>query len=255
MRVSIGMSTQAPSRAVAPRPLLALLPLLAGLAALLLPAATAGADSLLITEAVVDPQSDHSESAGGNGVPYDGVPGNGTVSTVDEFLEIYNAGPAAIDLTLYRLEFLDTTPDTLVLGSAGSVVLRFSSGSSIRALLPGGFVIIGNPPGSMNNLIEILLRAGNGTLLDRLSIANGAAQGPGDEAVARVWDGLRFLATFVRAPISPLGPTASAPAAGGPSATPTPEVGTLATTALILLLAARSSARRARRASRRRSDA
>ncbi len=222
---------------------------------MLLAASRAGADSLLITEAVVDPQGDHSESSGGNGVPYDGMPGTGSISTVDEFLEIYNAGPVAIDLARHVLEFLDTSPEVYVFGSGGSVVLRFSAGSSIHALLPGGFVVIGNPPGAMNNLIEILLRDGDGALLDRLSISSGAASGPGDEAIARAWDGVRFLSTFVRAPISPLSPLPPAPPGSVAAAAPLPEPGTLATTALILLLAARSSLRRARRGSRRRHDA
>lgn len=245
-------TSAAAPRARALRPLLALLP---HLAILLLPAATAGADTLRITEVVVDPQADHSDSAGGNGVPYDTVPGSGTISTVDEFLEIYNAGAAAIDLARYVVEFLDTSPDSYVFESATGVVLRFSAGSSIRALLPGGFVVLGNPPGSMNNAIEVLLRAADGTLLDRFVIANGAASGAADEAFARAWDGLRFLDTFVRTPISPLGPTPIQTAADGATGAPSPEPGTLATTALILLLAARSSARKARRASRRRSGA
>ena len=64
---------------------------LAYLAALLpfaLAAPIACADGIRITEAVVDPQADHSESSGGNGAPYDAIFGNGTVSSVDEFVRL-----------------------------------------------------------------------------------------------------------------------------------------------------------------------
>ena len=64
-------------------------------------AATAHADRLGITEVVTDPQADHSESAGGNGVAFDHLPGNGSITSSDEFIELYweggsAAGPSSI---------------------------------------------------------------------------------------------------------------------------------------------------------------
>ncbi len=47
--------------------------------------AVARADCILVT----DPQADHSENSGGNGAPFDLEPGDGTVSSVDEFVELY----------------------------------------------------------------------------------------------------------------------------------------------------------------------
>lgn len=176
----------------------------------------AAADSVLITEIVTDPQADHSENAGGNGTPYDRLPGTGTVSSVDEFVELYNAGPTPVDLTGLTLEFLDTTPGRYTFGSgSGTGTLLFTSGSSLEELLPGGFVLLGNPPGALNNLIDVELRDPLGALLDRVAIADGNATSGLDEAVARLWTGAHFEDGFGRGPISPLGPGAPVPEPAG----------------------------------------
>ena len=45
---------------------------------------------LVITELVVDPKQDWSDSAGGNGVPFDGMPGTGVVDAGDIWIEVFN---------------------------------------------------------------------------------------------------------------------------------------------------------------------
>jgi hypothetical protein len=180
-------------------------------------AVPAAADSILLTEVVTDPQSDHSENTGGNGIAFDAIPGTGTVSSVDEFVELYNAGAVSLDLTGYVLEFLDTTPSTYTLGSDGAGEIRFSPGSNVNALLPGGFVLLGNPPGALNNALTVRVLAPDGTPIDTLEIANGGASTTADEAVAREWNGLAFGPGLLRAPISPLSP-GLAPASSGPTA-------------------------------------
>jgi len=217
-----------------------LLPL-AALFALLLPAARCAADSLLVTEAVTDPESDHSESAGGNGAPYDAVPGTGTVSSVDEFVEIYNGGRTAVDLTGYVLEFLDTSPETYVFGASTGGVLLLSAGAALDLFPPGAYLLLGNPPGALNNAIDIVLRDPAGGLVDVLSVADGAATSPLDESVARVWDGASFGAETRRAPVSPLGPGARIP-----------EPAALLLLGLSACLGALATARRGRRGPRRR---
>ena len=225
-----------------PWPLLVLLLLAAA-------APRAAADSILITEVVTDPQADHSENSGGNGVPYDLFPGAGTISSVDEFVELFNAGGAPLDLTGFELAFLDTTPSSYVFGSTtGTGTLLFTSGSSLEQVLPGGFVLLGNPPGSLNNSIEIELRDPLGALLDLLLVEDGNATSGLDEAVARLRTSQGFLDETQRAPISPLGPDASPVV---------PEPGGLAWLGLSVLAgASRATGGRARRAaSRRRSGA
>jgi hypothetical protein len=216
--------------------------LLACLLLLATAAPRAAADSIRITEVVTDPQADHSENAGGNGVPYDRLPGSGTISSVDEFVEIFNAGGLPVDLTGFTLAFLDTTPSSYTFGAAsGTGTLLFTSKSSLEELQPGGFALLGNPPGALNNRLEIELRDPLGALCDLLTVADGNATSGLDEAVARLWTGKRFLGEVRRAPISPLGPGA-----------PVPEPAGLAWLGLSVLAAAsRASGGRARRAERR----
>ena len=153
--------------------------------ALILLAASAHAGPILITEVVTDPQGDHSENSGGNGVAYDAVPGNGTISSVDEYVELYNAGGTVFDLRDYVLRFWDTTPSEYFFRDTPGGVLRFSGLSSVDAFMPGDFVLLGNPPGALNNSLRVDLETVHGMLFDSVRIPDGNATGASDEAVAR----------------------------------------------------------------------
>jgi hypothetical protein len=174
-------------------------------------AAPALAGPVLITEVVTDPKMDHSESSGGNMVPYDELPGDGTVSSVDEFLEIYNPGPTPVDLTGYRIEFNDSTPATFVFGTS-SGVLRYSPGSSLTSLQAFGYALLGNPPGAMNNQVTIKLFDASNTLVDTVVIKDGRSTGAAGESVARVWRHGEYLDRFFRDMITPLAESNPAPA-------------------------------------------
>ena len=173
-------------------------------ATLVLFAGSASAGPILITEVVTDPQGDHSENSGGNGVAYDAVPGNGTVSSTDEYVELYNAGRAVFDLRDYVLRFWDTSPSEYSFRDTPGGVLRFSGLSSVDVFMPGDFALLGNPPGALNNTLRVDLETVHGMLLDSVRIPDGNATGAADEAVARAWTGFEFKSRFVRGPISPL---------------------------------------------------
>jgi len=220
-------------------------------AALALASARAAAE-IIVTEVVTDPQQDHSENRGGNGTPFDAVAGTGTISSVDEFVELYNAGPAAIDLRGFELSFADGSTSTYRFGASRSGVLRFTTGSDVQAWLPGAFLLLGNPPGRLNNSLDIALRDATGLVVAVLRVDDGNATSVLDEAVARAWEGCRpALTRLVRAAVTPLAP----PPDGGPSgpcgptlpggAGPVPESGTvLLVSAVLLAFGTRRTVRR-----------
>jgi hypothetical protein len=239
-----------------PRPLLAALTLLFLVAA-------ACADEIYFTEVVTDPQSDHSESSGGNGAPYDDQPGTGTVSSTDEWLELYNAGTSTVDLTGFTLAFIDSTPSSYVFGTTTAGTLLFGGSSTLDAFAPGDFLVLGNPPGALNNSITLELLDPDGMLWDQWVVGDANATGTADEALARSPIGLFEAQTS----ISPLanasvfldlddGSTGGGGGTGGGGdPEPVPEPGSAALLGAIAAgwyLARRRTARRA--TSRTRSD-
>jgi hypothetical protein len=171
------------------------------------PRASEGVTSagVLISEVVTDPQQDWDDSAGGDGFPFNDVPGTGLVSTTDEWIEIVNASGVTMDLTGWMLEMIDATPVSLTLSGSVTAVLTFSPGSSLAALQPDARLVIGNPPGDMSNSVYLVLRDAVGTFVDDVEIGddfeadgagdgapapgeNGNATGLADEAIARYPD-------------------------------------------------------------------
>lgn len=136
---------------------------------------------VLFTEIVTDPQQDHGESSGGNGVPFDATPGTGTVSSSDEYVEIYNGTSETVDISLWGLNMSDGTDEWQDLNDE-SLVTTFSNGGSIEAFGPGEFVVVGNPKGAMNNTITLELLDENGEIVDSLDVEDANAADETDEA-------------------------------------------------------------------------
>lgn len=104
---------------------------------------------VLINEIVTDPMNDWSTNG------FSGEAGEGSITTTDEYIELYNPTSQAIDLTGWTLEMTDTTPVTQTL--AGSIA-------------PNGYVVIGNPNGAINNDLRLVLRDASGTIQDMVSL-------------------------------------------------------------------------------------
>ncbi|MBP9088595.1 MAG: lamin tail domain-containing protein [Kofleriaceae bacterium] len=156
---------------------------------------------VVINELVVTPNHDWS----GAMPAYVGMAGTGSISPDDEWVELRNDGVTPVNLAGWILRVSDAEVKDTVLGMHGT--LAFSVGSSITAVQPGGFVVIGNPTGTMATDTFVSLRMPDGTVIDDVEIgglslsrdseqdgvgdgapaanANGFARGSFDEAIAR----------------------------------------------------------------------
>lgn len=158
---------------------------------------------VLINEIVTDPQVDWNDSEGGNGVRFDDVPGTAPATETDEWVELLNVSGTPVNLTSWTLYMFDTTPSSCVLGST-QYHAGLSSGSTVAGLQPMGRLVIGNPPGAINNNSHLVLRNANGTVVDEVELGDldfaadgtsnnapsGDAHGGWDEAIGRVPDGV-----------------------------------------------------------------
>lgn len=157
---------------------------------------------LRISEVVVDPQSDWSDESG---IPFDPQPGSNAPGTNDEFVEIVNASSAVVDLRGYRVEMLDGSDEVLILGGTTTAQLRIlPEGSALDSLPPCGVLVIGDPPGMMNNeslirlvdpqnqVVDFLHLTGSSTLAGLPGVyynprGGGNSDSPEDEAVYPLW--------------------------------------------------------------------
>ncbi len=166
------------------------------------------ATPLVINEVITDPQRDWNDSGGGNGVPFDDQPGSnaGEIGSDDEWVELLNSGSATLNLRNWSLEFRDTSPSAHTLGSVPGGTFEVYSAGSVSSFPPGARVVIGNPSGTLNNDVYIVLRDNQGNEIDDVEIGDdpendgngdgapgngdGNANSTADEAIARRPDGI-----------------------------------------------------------------
>jgi hypothetical protein len=143
---------------------------------------------VLITEIVTDPQQDHSDTAGGDGIPFNNIPGTGTVSVTDEYVEIFNGTEDVMDVGQWSLAMLDGSDETQILGNDVSNIF-FDLGGTVEALGAGEFAVIGNPSGTLNNTITVELYNDLNELVDSVAVDDANASSLDDEAFTRMPDG------------------------------------------------------------------
>lgn len=136
---------------------------------------------IVITEVVTDPQQDHNESSGGNGVLFDFFPGNGSVTTSDEYIEIYNGTEESVDLSGWSLNMVDDNTQKQTLDDSGWHH-SFSKDGSLDSFQPGEVLVLGNPNGSLNNTVLIELADANGEIIDSIDIEDATAENLDEEA-------------------------------------------------------------------------
>lgn len=203
-------------------------------------AAIPPAPRIVISEVVVSPRQDWSNSDD-TGIPYD-YPGSGKVSGQDQYVELQNLSGETVDLTGWRLSARDGSPATTVLGT-GDATLVFSDGSSLDAVAPNAFIVIGGPDGyiSTDAFIELFDAGLHAEPVDSLEIGgntvsrdfandgarngapgpglNGYARGAFEEAIARpvdvefpsTFDFVAMMATPGRANVPPMMPNDNTP--------------------------------------------
>lgn len=134
-----------------------------------------------MTEVVTDPQRDWNDTAGGNGIPFDSTPGSGTIGSTDEWIEIENDNPQAVDVSGYSLSMVDGTNETELLGAPKGTLI-FSEAGSAEDFGAGEILVIGNPPGDLKNTVTLTMTGSNGELVDEVVVENGDAHSLSDES-------------------------------------------------------------------------
>lgn len=140
---------------------------------------------VLISEIVVDPQADHGDSSGGNGIPFDATPGTGTIGSTDEYIELYNGSENSVNLTGWSLLMADGTDVTQSLDQAS----LFSLGGTVTEFQSGEFLVVGNPDGDMKNAISVTLFDDAASLVDSVTLDDANADNLTNEAWMRAENG------------------------------------------------------------------
>jgi len=130
-----------------------------------------------ITEVVATPLRDWGDSDEA-GRPFDPQPGDGSVSDTDEWVELVNRSPQALDLRGLdvRLETMDGTPSVTALASPPGAY--FGAGGGPERWLPGEALVL-RPRGSMSSR-DVWIRVVSGErLLDDVRLADDGGDHPG----------------------------------------------------------------------------
>lgn len=162
---------------------------------------------LRIDEIVTDPRSDWSDNSG---TPFDSTPGNGTIDTGDEYIEIRNLSNFSVSVRDMVLRMSDSSTEDYVIGSGGGTVEVYTNGSNVDMLQHGDILVIGNPHGNMDNdiVIQVLLNYVVPTVLAETELGgsgapSGISTGPNDEAILRVSDTGNDSNDFIHGPGDP----------------------------------------------------
>jgi hypothetical protein len=155
-------------------------------------AAPANPGNVILNELCIDAQQDWDHTAGA-GAPFSQTPGTGDVNSSDEWIELLVSPTAGtVNLEGYTLEVFNGPniegPALLVTDLDDSKVddgeLRFFGGGTLDAVPASARVVIGNPSGSMNNDVYIVLRDAEGNIVDEVEVGGntGTTERGGDGA-------------------------------------------------------------------------
>lgn len=140
--------------------------------------------TVILTEAVTDPQHDWNDTFGGDKLAFNTNYGSGTISISDEYVELYNLSENVIDMSKWKLLMNDGTDETEFFSNS-TAVFNFSKGGNLSHFLPKETLVIGNPKGDMKNSIFIHLLDESDNLVDEVNIPNSDATNFDDESFSR----------------------------------------------------------------------
>ncbi len=150
--------------------------------------------TVLINEAIVDPQQDWSTNG------FDGTIGAGAINSDDDWVELY-IGTAGLNLTKWTIELNDGTDEsgTLEAGGAFQIINYVSqTGGNFFDTDAGDYLVLGTmTTGAINQSVTIVVRDASSNLVDQVIIASGSgtmftgnATNTDDESVCRIPNGL-----------------------------------------------------------------
>ncbi len=151
--------------------------------------------SVVINEIITDPQTDWSTNS------FNGTDGGGTISNVDEAIELY-IKTDGIDLNGWTIELVDGTDVIGGLTNTGAFDVSnyiSSNGGAFNNTKNGDFLVLGNvnSSGAINNNITITLKNAIGTVIDTVTLGGGTNEAPSgnassitDESVQRTSNGV-----------------------------------------------------------------
>lgn len=140
--------------------------------------------AVVINEIVTSPQQDWSDSAGGNSIAFDATPGTAQPGTDDKWIEFFNQSEGVIDLSGWYLRVWSsaTESDVETLGGSASTLV-FSSGSSLSAFQPEGYMVIGSPSIPLPDRAYCELVDPSGNVIDEVELGDDPeGDGEGDGA-------------------------------------------------------------------------
>ena len=164
--------------------------------------------TVVINEIVTDPQQDWSTNG------FNGTNGGDVIDTDDEWIELYIT-TAGINLTGWTIQLNDGTNVSGELTTTGSGIFgttRYTSSSSgsFLSTAVGDYLVLGNPTGDMDDIIQVTLLDATGTTIDQVQFGSGGAPSgtattEADESVSRLPNGTdtdNDNADFTKTPVS-----------------------------------------------------
>jgi len=151
------------------------------------------APGVVINEIVPAAMLDWNDSAGGNGVPFDAIPGTGVIDATDQWIEILNTGTNQM--------LIGWTLELIAAGGATTVVPIATT-----PFFSGQLLVIPSPV-NLATIVTLRLKDSTGFVWDDVDLAAvtaalGPATGAADEGIARVPNGLDtgLITNFKRKP-------------------------------------------------------